>query len=93
MVAELRAAGRGIYPINPVVRDGPRRDHVARPGRAVPTMSDQDCTNGGGSSESFGSQTVCQRGQGHSGEVVPNDQLYPNKRDNQRPRQNLHQGR
>ena len=53
----------------------------------VSTVSDPNCTNSGGNSNGFGSQAVCQGGQGHNGEVVPKNQQYPYKRDNQQQRQ------
>jgi cytochrome c553 len=58
------------------------------PRGGVPTVSDQDCTNSGGNSNSFGSRAVCHGGQGHNGEAVPNNQQYPYQRD----RQDLRQG-
>jgi hypothetical protein len=58
----------------------------------LPTVSDQNCTNSGGNSNGFGSNAVCQGGQGHNGEAVPNNQQYPYKRDNQQQRERQRQG-
>jgi hypothetical protein len=70
------AVALGAFAVPALAAEAPRG--------GVPTVSDQNCTNSGGNSNGFGSQAVCQGGQGHNGEAVPNNQLYPYKQDQQR---------